>query len=136
MTLLCGARAPSRIVFREELQRWRARFDVDVRVTVDLASSEWAGEVGVVTRLIGTASFDPERTTALLCGPEIMMRFSALELERHGIDDDRIFVSLERNMQCAVALCGHCQLGSEVVCRDGPVVPYARVRSLLGVREL
>lgn len=136
VTLLYGARSPSDILFAEEVRRWRGRFDADVRATVDLASSGWAGEVGVVTGLIAGARFDPEQTTALVCGPEIMMRFTALELERQGVPDERIYVSLERNMQCAVAFCGHCQLGSELVCRDGPVVPYERVRALLGLREL
>jgi NAD(P)H-flavin reductase len=79
---------------------------------------------------------DPLRTIAFVCGPEPMMRFSANVLLHKGIQPERIRVSLERNMQCGVGLCGHCQLGPLLVCRDGPVVDYAVAGLLLAVREL
>jgi NAD(P)H-flavin reductase len=103
---------------------------------VDHAPADWRGHVGVVTTLIPRAAFDPPNTLALICGPEIMARFVVTELREAGVADDAIYVSMERNMKCAVGFCGHCQFGPEFVCRDGPVFPYARVRSILGLKEI
>ncbi len=136
VVLLYGTRTPEDILYRKELERWRARFDVDVYVTVDRAIAPWRGSVGVVTHLIPKAPFDPLSSVALICGPEIMMRFSVFELEKRGVAADRIFVSLERNMKCGVGTCGHCQFGPLFVCREGPVFAYPRVRDWLAVREL
>lgn len=121
--VLVGARSPDQIVFGDELDAWRAS-GAYVDVSVDTAPAGWPGTVGVVTALLPRAPFDPARTVALVCGPEIMMRFVASGLMDRGVPPDRIQVSLERNMQCGCGLCGHCQLGPLLVCRDGPVVPY------------
>src|SRR6266705_1019102 len=129
--LLYGARTPADILYRRELEQWRAHFDLEVYVTVDRATGSWRGSVGVVTRLIPRAPFDPQNTMALVCGPEIMMRFSAAELEKQGIAAGNIFVSMERNMKCAVGFCGHCQYGPDFVCKDGPVFQYSNVKDLL-----
>jgi len=136
VVLLYGTRTPEDILYRKELERWRARFDVDVYVTVDRATAPWRGSVGVVTHLIPKAPFDPLSAVALICGPEIMMRFSVLELEKRGVAANRMFVSLERNMKCGVGTCGHCQFGPAFVCREGPVFAYDRVRDWLAVREV
>ncbi len=121
--VLVGARSPDQIVFADELDAWRAN-GVHVEVSVDAAPAGWHGTVGVVTALLPKAPFDPVRTVALVCGPEIMMRFVAAALADRGVAPDRIQISLERNMQCGCGLCGHCQLGPLLVCRDGPVVSY------------
>ena len=136
VSLLYGARSPGDVVFAEDLRRWRSRFDVEVELTVDHAVGEWRGHVGVVTTLLDYAPFDPEDCVAMLCGPEVMMRHVGRELGRRGTPADRIHVSLERNMACGVGLCGHCQLGPELLCRDGPVYPLDRVEHLLRAREL
>jgi NAD(P)H-flavin reductase len=136
VVLLYGARAPEDLLYRQELIRWRAQFDLEVYVTVDRATSRWLGNVGVVTRVISRAPFDPMNTVALVCGPEVMMRFTVLELQKRGVSDEQIFVSLERNMKCAVGFCGHCQFGSEFVCKDGPVFRYSRVKQWLGMWEI
>jgi len=136
LAILCGARSPGDLIFRRELERWRGRFDLQVEVTVDHAASGWRGPVGVVTELIEQARVDPADTTALICGPEFMMRFTLQELERLGVPPERCWVSLERNMHCGIGLCGHCQLGGSLICRDGPVFPWPRVAPLLAVREL
>jgi NAD(P)H-flavin reductase len=135
VVLLYGARGPDDVLFRRELARWRDD-RIDVEVTVDHATRTWPGHVGVVTTLLPGAAFDPDDTVAFVCGPEIMMRFTATALRQRGVPSDRVYVSLERNMKCAVALCGRCQLGPTFVCKDGPVFPWARVEPLLAIREL
>ncbi len=136
VVLLFGARTPEDLLFAKELETWRGRFDVDVEITVDRAGRGWRGLVGVVTSLVPRAPFEPRSTMAFVCGPEVMMTFGVPELERRGVPRDHIQVSLERNMKCAIGLCGHCQLGPLFVCRDGPVFTYARVAPLLAVREM
>jgi NAD(P)H-flavin reductase len=136
VALLYGARTPRDILYPKELSAWRGRFDMEVEVTVDRAGADWQGSVGVVTKLIERAPFDPGSSVALLCGPEVMIRFSAMGLERRGVPREGIVVSLERNMKCAVGLCGHCQFGPFFVCRDGPVFSYDRVLPFFGMREV
>lgn len=136
VTLLYGTRTPDDILYRGELEHWRARLDLDVHVTVDRAAPTWKGSVGVVTTLIPRAPFDPVNTVAMVCGPEVMMRFTVQELQKRGIPDSKIFLSLERNMKCGIGLCGHCQYRELFVCKDGPVFSYGRVKDLLTKREV
>jgi anaerobic sulfite reductase subunit B len=124
MIVLAGARTPDQIIFGDDLEDWR-ELGAEVGVTVDAADTDWKGRVGVVTKLVDDADFDAGMTVALVCGPEIMMRFTVRSLVDRGVSPERIFVSLERNMQCGVGFCGHCQLGPFLLCRDGPVVPWA-----------
>ena len=134
--LVAGARTPAEFLFRRELDAWACRPDVEVDLTIDLPSAGWDGQVGFVTEPLARLRLDPCRTTAFLCGPEPMMRFCAQGLLRAGIAAEDIRLSLERNMQCGIGLCGHCQLGPILVCRDGPVVGYALAGPLLSIREL
>ena len=136
VTLLFGARRPEDIVFRHEVESWRGRFDLDVEVTVDHAEAQWRGHVGVVTSLIARADLDPSKALAMVCGPEVMMRFVAMSLIDRGFAKETIHLSMERNMKCAIGHCGHCQLGPTFICRDGPVFTYARLEPLLKVKEL
>lgn len=136
VAILYGTRTPAEILFRQELEHWRRRLDVQVTVTVDHADSTWHGEVGVVPRLIPRASFDPSNTVALVCGPEVMMRFTAEALAKASVPAEQIHLSMERNMKCAIGLCGHCQFGPDFVCKDGPVMTYHRIGKALTVREL
>ncbi len=136
ITLLYGARTPDDLLFRSELERWRARFDIEVLVSVDAAPRGWRGDVGVVTGLFRRAAIDEDQTVAMVCGPEVMMRFAAAGLQDAGLDPSQIWISMERNMQCGTGVCGHCLLGPLLVCRDGPVFSLAETGGLLGVREL
>jgi NAD(P)H-flavin reductase len=136
IALLYGTRSPNDILFRREIESWRRSLDIDIEVTVDHATDDWRGHIGVVTKLIPRAAFDPAKTVALVCGPEVMMRFSITALNDAGVDDDRIFLSMERNMKCAVGFCGHCQFGPTFICRDGPVFRHDRIRPMLAVKEL
>jgi NAD(P)H-flavin reductase len=133
--IVIGARKLEELPFRDDIDAWRARDDLSVHVTVDRASPGWTGTVGVVTTVLPRVRVGPD-AVAMLCGPEVMMRVTALALLERGLPPARIRLSMERNMQCAIAQCGHCQLGSAFVCKDGPVLTWARVEPLLGVREL
>ena len=136
VVVMYGTRTPEDLLYRRELERWRSRLDIDVHVSVDRAPRGWHGHVGVVTTFVRKAHFEAGRTMAFVCGPEVMMRMAALGLEQAGVPAACIFVSLERSMKCGCGLCGHCQLGPLLVCSDGPVLPYERVRRLLATREL
>jgi NAD(P)H-flavin reductase len=135
VTLLYGERTPGDLIYRREIERWRGRFDLEIRVTVDSARQGWRGNVGVVTTLMSQLRIDPMGTYALLCGPQIMMRYAIEALTGRGLDEGRIFISMERNMQCGIGLCGHCQAGPLFICRDGPVFRYTGVKHLFQRRE-
>jgi NAD(P)H-flavin reductase len=136
IALLYGTRSPEDVIYSPEIEKWESEFDIDIHVTVDHAIGNWNGHVGVVTTLIPKATFDPPNTMAMICGPEIMMRYSAMGLENLGVKAEKIFVSMERNMKCAIGFCGRCQFGPNFICKDGPVLPYSRVKALLGIWEI
>ena len=136
IVLLYGTRSPEDILYKSELERWRSRFDLEVRITVDRATNGWHGHVGVVTTLIKKATFDPDNTVAFVVGPEVMMRYTIQELTTRGVGKSNLYVSMERNMKCAIGLCGHCQLGGIFVCKDGPVFRYDKLEPLFSLREI
>jgi NAD(P)H-flavin reductase len=134
--LLYGGRMPEQLLFRDELEAWRQRGDIEVETIVDAATAGWRGRVGVVPSLIERCELDGERTSALVCGPEVMMRFTATALTDEGVPGGRISLSMERNMRCAVGHCGHCQWGGSFICRHGPVLSWEEISGRIGVREL
>ncbi|QQE89212.1 FAD/NAD(P)-binding protein [Azotobacter chroococcum] len=136
VVIMVGSRSPEDILYRRELEHWRRRSDLEVLLTVDHADADWRGHVGVVPALIPHAGLDPAETLALVCGPEVMMRFTANALLAAGIRPERIHLSMERNMKCAVGQCGHCQFGPFFVCKDGPVLRYDRIGTILAVPEI
>jgi len=136
VTLIAGARSRDDFLFNEELQGWTRDGAIDVRLTVDVPVQGWPGEVGFVTEPLRRLPLRPAQTTAFLCGPEPMMHNGANELLRKMVDPSNIRVSLERNMQCGIGWCGHCQLGPLLLCRDGPVTGYDIAEPLLRVKEL
>lgn len=136
VVLLYGARGPNDLLYRPEIEQWRGRFDMEVQVTVDAADGDWRGNVGVVTTLVNQARINPSLTTAMVCGPEVMMRFTVRELLKRGVADRDILLSMERNMKCAVGFCGRCQFGPAFVCKDGPVLRYDSIRHWFGKREI
>lgn len=135
LTLLYGSRSPEQLLYPAELQEWSGR-GLEVELTVDSAGPEWLGHVGVVPRLVRRAELDPPVTVAMLCGPEVMMRFTYSALAQAGVGAERVYASMERNMQCGIGHCGHCQLGPTLVCRDGPVYPWSELERWLAIREL
>ncbi|PIQ96835.1 MAG: Ni/Fe hydrogenase subunit gamma [Nitrospinae bacterium CG11_big_fil_rev_8_21_14_0_20_56_8] len=134
--LLYGARSPGDLLYMDEVGLWQHQYRIETRVTVDAARRDWKGNVGVVTHLVGKISIDPVHTMAFICGPEIMMRFTRVELTRIGVSPDRTFISMERNMKCAVGFCGHCQYGPHFICKDGPVFRFDRIQNIFGRREI
>ena len=137
VTILYGARNPKELLFTKQLKGWAALPNTQILTTVDLGGSSWRGHVGVVTKLFGLTTLQPERTVVMTCGPEIMMRFVVRELKSRGFAGDQIHLSMERNMKCAVGFCGHCQMGPYFICKDGPVFSYPQMRHWMGgLREL
>jgi len=136
VVILFGSRNPKDMLYRRELEQWRQRLDVDIEVTVDHADADWHGNVGVVPALIRRVAFDPHDSFALVCGPEVMMRFTVSALRAEGVVSDRIYLSMERNMKCAIGLCGHCQFGPVFVCKDGPVMRFDKIAEIFAMREI
>ncbi|MGA9596683.1 MAG: FAD/NAD(P)-binding protein [Acidimicrobiia bacterium] len=135
VVVLYGTRTPDDILFEKELAAWGERTDVTTMITVDAADRGWHGSVGVVTRLIGRVGFDPANTTVLVCGPEIMMTVTARRLiEGSSVEPENIYVTMERNMKCAIGVCGHCQFGEKFICTDGAVFPYPEVGHLFDIK--
>ncbi len=132
--ILIGSRSPEDLLYPEEYDVWRSH-DIDVIPTVDRADKSWEGHVGVVPILFYSLRPKPRRTTVFTCGPEIMMRFVVYEALARRIPKDRVFVSLERNMKCAIGFCGHCQYGPNFLCKEGPVLSYDRVEAFFSVED-
>lgn len=134
--VLIGARSPDDLIYNAEYSNWTAR-GIGLHTTVDRAGSDWKGHVGVVTLLLDRLNIpDPESALLMTCGPEIMMRFVVQSATARGLRESNTWVTMERNMNCAIGLCGHCQLGPEFICKDGPVFPYQRIAPWLHVRGL
>jgi NAD(P)H-flavin reductase len=138
MTLVYGARSPDDLLFADEIKTWKSRFDTEVEVTVDHAAPGWTGQVGVVTVPLDRTLSGNEgaEVSAFVCGPEIMMRFSVMSLMAAGVPEDKVWISMERNMKCAIGFCGHCQFGGDFICRDGPVFRHDQVSRLIAKKEI
>jgi NAD(P)H-flavin reductase len=136
LTVLHGVKKPADLVHRARFEAWRREPDSTVLLTSDQPDRAWRDRTGVVTELFEEVRFAPDRTLVLMCGPEVMMHYAVRTLRARGLSDDHVFLSLERNMQCAVGWCGHCQLGPEFLCKDGPIFPLRRLGRFVEVRGL
>ncbi len=134
VVLLYGARTPADLLYTEEFPRWQEG-NIEVHVTVDLADEHWKGQVGVVPQLFYRIRVDPRQTHVFTCGPEIMMRFVIYEALARRIPKDAIYISMERNMKCAVGFCGHCQFGPNFICKQGPVLNFAAIEPFFGKED-
>ena len=130
VVILYGAKRPEELLFRDELDEWVARDDVECHITVDRGDETWDGHVGVITTLFGPIAVDPRNTVAVTCGPPIMYRFVLMELLGKGIPETQIYLSLERRMKCGVGKCGHCQINDLYCCQEGPVFTYAQIKNV------
>lgn len=135
LKLIYGSKTPADLLFQSEFADWTAA-GLEIEATVDRGTSAWKGHIGVVTDFMRPFAGRPGQTSVLTCGPEIMMRFVAREAILLGIDPDDIYVSLERNMKCAMGMCGVCQFGPEFICKDGPVFSFGRVAALMKLEDL
>jgi NAD(P)H-flavin reductase len=134
--ILYGARSPLDLLYRVELEQWSKQYDVEVHVTVDRADSSWKGNVGVVSNLFNYLTLDVNNTIAMICGPEMMMKFTVRELLEQRVPAENVYLSLERNMKCAIGFCGHCQFGPKFICKDGPVFSYREISWLFEKKEI
>ena len=125
ITLIYGAKTPSDILYKREISKWKKKFDV--RLTVDKPTEKWKYDVGVVTKILEKIKIT-KKSVFCICGPEIMMKFAVDTLLKKGVNEDYIFLSLERKMQCGVGICCHCNIGNLYVCRDGPVFRYSDIK--------
>ncbi len=128
--ILYGARNPSEILFKQELEEWAGRSDLELHITVDRGDENWKGNVGVITTLFRKISINSRNTVAITCGPPIMYRYVLMELLGKGISNGNIFLSLERHMKCGVGKCGHCQINHVYACQSGPVFPYSEIMGM------
>lgn len=135
LCLLYGARSPAALLYTTEFERWRSA-GIEVHVTVDIADEKWRGEIGVVPGLFRRIKLQDPGTHVLTCGPEIMMRFVINEAHSLGVEPGHMYLSMERNMSCAMGFCGHCQLGPAFVCKDGPVFAYPHMEPYLNLEDL
>ncbi len=136
LVIMYGARSPRDLLYRKELQAWSYLPDTQVLSTVDYGGVSWRGQVGVVTTLFRYVRLHSANSVALMCGPEIMMRYVVRELAARGVPPESTYLSMERNMKCAVGFCGHCQFGPYFACKDGPVFSYPQLRPWLDKNEL
>ena len=134
VVLLYGARTPADMLYTDEFDAWREH-DIQIHTTVDRADSSWTGQVGVVPMLFYHLRLDPSRTLVFTCGPEIMMRFVIYEALARRVPKEQIYISMERNMKCAIGFCGHCQFGPSFICKEGPVLSFAQVEPFFGVED-
>lgn len=132
--ILQGVGCAEQLVWRDRFEAWIRQGDVQVLLTADRPCPNWPWRQGLVTDLLADLDFAPQRSVAMLCGPELMMLAAVGLLRERGLADERIWLSLERNMQCANGLCGHCQIGPLLICRDGPVFPYHEIADFFGAR--
>ena len=129
--IICyGARSDRELLFTDELEAWDDDPSVELRVTVDRGSAVWTGNTGVITTLIPGLDLDLADTRVLVCGPPVMYRFALLALLSRGLEEEQIWMSLERRMKCGVGKCGHCQINGSYVCQDGPVYHYPELKRM------
>ncbi|MEJ2685697.1 MAG: FAD/NAD(P)-binding protein [Gammaproteobacteria bacterium] len=134
LTILQGVKHSKDLLWREQYEAWARHPDTEVLLAADQGGPAWPWHVGLITELFDKIDIRPGRTLAMMCGPEPMMVAAIRELRALGLGNGDIYASMERNMQCAVGHCGHCQIGGSFVCRNGPVFPYTELAELLGRR--
>ncbi|MET0091405.1 MAG: FAD/NAD(P)-binding protein [Candidatus Thiodiazotropha sp.] len=132
--ILQGVKHANDLIWREQYDAWAREPDVNVLLAADVVTREWHGQQGMVTELISQLHLRIGRTLVMLCGPELMMMAAIANLRELGVGDHQIWFSMERNMQCGIGQCGHCQIGPKFVCRDGPVFCYSELADFVGAK--
>jgi len=130
ITVVYGARMPGLLLYKDELDAWEKRDDIDLNVTVDKGDETWKGKVGFVPTICKEISPSPENSVALICGPPIMVRLTLPLFFELGFSRENIYTSLEMRMKCGIGKCGRCNIGSKYICKDGPVFSFAELDKL------
>lgn len=125
-----GARSPAELCFRRQYEEWAALAGVDFTATIDRPAPGWSGRVGLVTTLLDDLDGDLANTYVVSCGPEVMLRFVTMKLVDLGFADERIYLSMNRNMSCGMGICGRCNVGPYYLCKDGPDMCWAKIRDV------
>jgi len=134
--ILHGIKAPHDLIYQKKIQEWKKFPDTEVHLTSDSGDKHWKYHIGVVTNLLEKIELRPEETIVMMCGPEIMMHFAIKEFLRREIPPEQIYLSMERNMKCALGFCGHCQYGPQFICKDGPILRYDRIQEIFKLKEI
>lgn len=130
VVLRYGARTPQDIIYKDSISKWAKKKKVNIVTTVDVGSPGWRGNVGLVTTILNKLPVNLKRAVAIVCGPPIMMKFTTLKLLDLGFRPQDIYLSMEKNMSCGMAKCGHCRIGRFYVCKDGPVFTYDMLKDI------
>lgn len=134
--IIYGSKTPKDILFRNEFPRYKDLFDTMLVVNFADPEEYWKGETGIVTDALRKITFNPLNTVVFMCGPELMMQSTIKELLISGVAGEKIFLSMERNMNCGMGICGHCLFGPKFICKDGPVFKYSDIEDFLGIKEI
>ncbi|MFC2067448.1 FAD/NAD(P)-binding protein [Chloroflexota bacterium] len=127
MTIIYGARRPGLVLYKDDLEEWRKRSDLNLHITVDSDDEEWTGSVGLIPNITNKIAPSSKNAYAIICGPPAMIKFTLPVIKELGFPPERILLSLEMKMKCGLGMCGRCNIGSKYVCRDGPVFSYAEI---------
>ena len=133
LKILQGVKHSDDFIFRKQYDEWKQSPNTEIHIAADQAGPKWPWSVGYVTDMIETLDLQPNNTIAMMCGPEMMMHTAINALGKKGIAEQDIYLSMERNMECGIGHCGHCQYGGLFVCKDGPVFAYPEIKSLFKV---
>lgn len=136
LTIIQGVKHSDELIWRARYDYWNTLPNTDVLIAADHGGTLWPFHHGRVTEVFERSNGDPANTISMLCGPEGMLKAASEKLVAMGVAEDAIYLSMERNMQCAVGHCGHCQYGADFICKEGPVFAYPQVKPLLGVRGI
>jgi sulfhydrogenase subunit gamma (sulfur reductase) len=129
--IIYGARSPSDLCFKYDLDEWSQNATLKMTTTVDRAAEGWTGNVGFVPNVTEKAAPSPKDAVAIVCGPPVMIRFTFPVLAKLGFTPENMITTLEKRMKCGIGKCGRCNIGEIYVCRDGPVFSYARIKSFI-----
>lgn len=134
LNIIQGVKHSNDFIWRERYDQWRQMPDTQVLLAADTGDTLWPWHIGRVTDLFSQLIFDPDNLSVMMCGPEGMMHTVISAMQAMGVAENKLWLSMERNMQCGTGHCGHCQYGGKFICRDGPVFNYADIKELFTVK--
>ncbi|KTD30453.1 FAD/NAD(P)-binding protein [Legionella maceachernii] len=130
LTIFQGIKHSDDFIFRKQYEKWQTMPQTEIYIAADKAGPKWPWSVGYVTDLIASLKLNANNTIAMMCGPQGMMLAASLALVNQGVSENAIYLSMERNMECGIGHCGHCQYGGLFICKEGPIFAYDRIKAL------